>query len=272
MKALAFCTLSLLVSCVPSPKENKTSAGAINASSPYLWSDKAFPKTLQLSTSFTAAEVTAITDMSTAWKTSVSDQKTFFDYGTPIAEKANTTVSMDSFADATLGIYRASSWPATLPGSALAVTQIFGRRYNIGSTTEFVNIEHADILINYNYSFDTAASGTGYDLRTVVLHEMGHFLGLQHRDDTTDRTASVMYPSIRADESKQIPQAIDSSDLTTKYIAALTAESTDHEPEYEIRSDDPGELVKIQIELFPDGKCVHKENGAEIQRHSVSVK
>lgn len=268
--------VSTLVSCVPSSTKS-TSSGAASASAPYLWSDKNFPKTLQISNAFGAPETQNFQDMSTAWKTALEDKVTFFSYGATTPELTNTSVSLDSLRDSVLGIYKTTVWPASLSGTALAVTQIFGMRYNVGESDEFVNIIHADILINYNYyTFDTANTGAGFDLRTVVLHEMGHFLGLQHKDSSSNRNASVMYPSIDASEAKRAPYAIDISDMASKYGITLSSGgghiSTGTSPVYQVKEGDVGTEEKLQIELHAHGECIHRLNGEIISRHPADLR
>ena len=273
MKFIWIISLFSLVSCVPSA-DKTTSSGAINAAAPYLWSDKAFPKTLRISDAFSNDEVTAITEMSTAWKVGVNNKVTFFDYGARLPEATNVTFTMGSLLDTNMGIYKTTRWPTSLSGTALAVTQIFGRRHNIGDSDEFVNIEHADILVNDDlYNFDTV-TGSGFDLRTVVLHEMGHFLGLQHKEDGSVRSASVMYPSIDAVEEKQAPLTVDRSDIVAKYrinvgAGAAYYMSSDNVQEFKPR--DAGAPESLQIELHADGNCLHRVNGVVVQRHPASL-
>ncbi|HXH76779.1 MAG TPA: matrixin family metalloprotease [Bacteriovoracaceae bacterium] len=274
---LVISVLLFSVACVPSKKKESATVGAINRESPYLWADYAAPKTLRISSDFSADEVTNITAMSTAWKSSVTDQKTFFNYGATTPEITNSLSNMDSMLDSTLGVYKTINWPSSLPSSALAVTQIFGRRHNVGTATEFVDIEHADILVNYDiHSFDTADSGSGYDLRTVVLHEMGHFIGLQHKSTSSNRTNSVMFPSISSSEEKRAPKAIDIADISAKYGIPISSSGggvssaviKEESPVvYEANPQDPGEPVKILIELHADGECVHKIDGVLTGRH-----
>lgn len=276
MRHLLFTVATLLLasSCVPTKVEEKESSGAINSSAPYIWTS-GFPKTLSLSQDFTVDEVTAIKLMSTAWSAAVNNQRTFFNYGDPVIDKTAVMSGMDALLDSEFGIYRSSEWPSSLPGSALAVTQIFGRRYNVGKSNEFVKIEHADILINEDfYDFDTTDAGPGFDLRTVVLHEMGHFLGLQHKSSSSNRNNSVMFPSIDPTESKRAPKSVDVSDIASKYgvtmpltagASAMVANTP--KPDYSAESGDSGQSIKILIELHSDGNCVHKENGTEFLRH-----
>lgn len=270
----------LLVSCNPlQKKEESTTVAAINRDAPYLWHNYTTPLTLQISDDFSNDEVTNIQAMSTAWKTSVEDKKTFFDYGPQVPEKCDTVPTLDGFLDSTLGVYKCETeWDPSLPTSALAVTQIYGYRHNVGTASEYVEIQHADILVNYRYhDFDTADSGFGYDLRTVVLHEMGHFMGLQHKSSSSVRSASVMFPSISSDEAKRGPKAIDIADISSKYNITLdsggvvAAMITDR-PVYRPLPNTSGEPVKVLIELHADGECVHKVDGAVSRRHLVNSK
>ncbi len=270
--------LLFIVSCVGTKIEEKGTTGAINSSAPYFWSS-GFPKTVRLSQDFNADETTAIQLMSTAWSTAVNNQKTFFAYGAVTSEKTTGLSGMDALLDSEMGIYKASNWPGTLPGSALAVTQIFGRRYNVGSSSEFVSIEHADVLVNDDfYDFDTADTGPGFDLRTVILHELGHFLGLQHKSSSSNRNSSVMFPSIDPTEAKRAPKSVDTADIANKYSITmpLTADSaalvsSGPQPSYTIKDGDAGQSIKILIELHADGNCVHKEDGVEVLRHPAGI-
>jgi len=235
---------------------------------PYLWGSYSTPKALQISSAFTDEEVQNIKDMADAWKDSVSGEKVFFSFAARTSEISNNT-ELDDLMDSVLGVYKTDSWPSDLPGSALAVTQIFGLRKNAGKPNEYVDIQHADILLNEDvHDFDTEDSGPNYDLRTVILHEMGHFLGLQHKSLTSSRSSSIMYPSISSSENKREPTEIDAADIREKYglgassggVQALMIRASRE-------ANDPGIPVKIRIELHSDGFCVHKINGIIAKKH-----
>ena len=282
--------ISLLTGCTPSAEVtsgSSSSGKAINQEAPFIWGNKTFPKTIHISSSFSAAEVTSMREMATAWKTAVAGQKTFFAIGT----SGNNNYNIND-TDGILGIYKATTWPADVSDDALAITQLFGRRYNVGDASEYVSIVEADILVNYKpgvygFKFDTVDDGPDYDLRTIVLHEMGHFLGLQHiptydyRPDSENllgreayKATSVMYPSVSSIEQKRIPQTKDISALVNKYnissgsTPAMAASAAQYQP----RNNDPGKNVKIVIELRASGECLHKENGAVIRRHQLNLK
>jgi len=285
---LAFITLSILVACNPSPEVSKGSSSnkSINQEAPFIWGNKTFPKSVHISSTFSNAELVNITNMGTAWKTAVSDKKNFFSFTT-----GNNNYNINS-TDDIMGIYKVTDWPEEITDDALAITQLFGLRYNVGDVDEYVKIVEADILVNYKpgiygFTFDTADSGDGFDLRTVILHEMGHFIGLQHIPDydhvpneESDLTreeykaTSVMYPSISSLEAKRVPMTKDINALVSKYniSMSLLASSIVTYDRYQPKNNDPGKNIKILIELMPNGECLHKENGAVIRRHHVKLK
>ncbi|HXH29446.1 MAG TPA: matrixin family metalloprotease [Bacteriovoracaceae bacterium] len=264
---LSLLTLLTLAACKTTPTVNTTTTANINAGAPYYWLSYSSPKALKISESFSVDEVQNIVDMSSAWKTSVSNKKTFFDHGTDrIPEISNSVSNLDNLRDQVLGIYKTTTWPANLPGSALAVTQLFGRRYNIGASDEYVNIEHADILVNFDiYTFDTNDTGNGFDLRTVLLHEMGHFIGLTHKGLNSDTNASIMYPSVGPTTVKRVPTVVDAADISAKYNIGVSSQRVEPRPRT------GGDEVRIILELHADGECVHRVNGTAFERHSLKL-
>lgn len=60
-------------------------------------------------------------------------------------------------------------------------------------------IFHADIVLNHNKTTSTDLRPETYDLETIYMHEMGHFLGLSHSDEFEDYY-SVMRPEVGTQE------------------------------------------------------------------------
>lgn len=267
MKKFTFLIILLLSACNNS-EESKDSGESFRLTTsekePYLWLNDNFPKSLYISQEFSQTEINAIAAMGEQWKTSMENKKTFFNTSMMSSLDSEQT-NIDNLFDDMLGIYKVYDWPEDLSPGSLGVTQIFGYRYNIGKPNEFVDIVHADILLNYdNFQFhsDLNTSKVGYDMRTVLIHEMGHFLGLKHIPQEEDRNSSVMYPYLRSSEIKRLPQERDITMLGLKYripAGDVTREDVMAEDEFEIEEDDPGKEVRIVLELMPDGNCVIRE-------------
>ena len=87
-------------------------------------------------------------------------------------------------------------------------------------------IQEADIRINaYNFSYynenaqqliraeNVKDNSAGYSFEALVLHEMGHFLGLKHKEES----GSVMATYLSANTDRVQPAAVDSLDTRCEY-------------------------------------------------------
>jgi hypothetical protein len=253
-----------LLSCVP---EQRTT-GSINALAPSRWNPALLPLKVKVSDEFNVLEEQHVSDAANSWDASVNYQANFFDTSetASVSEYAN----LNSYLDDEMGIYKSSNWHSELPLSALAITQIFGYRKNIGTSSEFVEIFHSDIVLNdYIYDFSADFTADTYDLQTVLIHEMGHFLGLQHYTDPFED--SVMYPSVTRTTIYRLPESIDGEILSELYGLSSSSPALLGEGASTSAIPEVGEPVILQYELMPEGKCVHKRNGKIVHEHKVEL-
>lgn len=246
-----FLFIVLFTSCLPKEK----AVDSTPQSSRWNISQNPFPLQMNISTDFSSNETADIRSASSNWDSAVGGGINFMDDSNSTALRRNiNTYDLAAYQDSEFGIYKLNNWPGELPSSALAVTQLFGIRKNIGSSSEYIEINHADILVNYdNFTF------TGdYDLQTVVLHEMGHFLGLFH--ENSSREESVMYPSISSFTVNRIPKLNDVSNLKSMYgisggiatsanVNRSLASSSSH-----VELEQNTEAVVVLFELRADGQ------------------
>lgn len=276
LKTLLFVPIFLsLVACNATKTENVTTGGVVTSTTPHIWASQVFPKTVYISEEFDSNEIDNITDMATLWNVAPTNNLTFFNLqNSLVPEKSESVSNSDAFKDNLFAIYKVVKWPSDLP-SALAVTQMFGTLYNSGDSDEYFAIQHADILVNYRYSFYSGDSGYGYDLKTVMLHEMGHFVGLNHQNVSySNRYTTVMYPSVSSSDKKRTLQELDKVTLASHYNYTYTSPGSSQmvAPRKEYKPRNAGQEIKMQIELYPHGECVHRVNGKEISRHPASLK
>jgi len=178
-----------------------------------MWNNSTkFPLNIKLGSNLIDSEKDAISNAATSWSNSTNHITDFFNLSDSDIEKKS---NLSSYKDAEFGIYKLYEWPSSLPQSALAVTQIYGTKRNTGSSKEYIEINHADILINFDYFSFSTDDSWGYDLQTVILHELGHFIGLYHNNISSEY--SVMYPTISRYSINRTPASFDIEEVENKY-------------------------------------------------------
>ena len=155
----------------------------------------------------------------------------------------DTTIVEAFHFDNVVGVYKSNNWLSGVSSYALAVTYSSGIYINRGTPDEYVELEQADIIINYkNFDFDE----DGFDLASVILHEMGHLIGLNHYDGFAFE--SVMAPALPPNLVNQTLYDIDKSSINQLY--GLGIQESRSRPD--IRSN---ERVTIIHEQLPFGNC-----------------
>ncbi len=173
--------------------------------------------------------------------------------------------------DGEFGIYWHSTWFADISTSVLAITTFRGIRRQIETANEWVEIIHADIVVNglHNFSADPLDSTT-YHLPSVLLHELGHFIGLVHQ---LDGRPAVMAPSLSRVDSYDTPFLADDEALQGIYSSSINSVSGLDSRRKGVRSKrekKEDQIVQGWIELHTDGTCKHYQNRHLIKKHSFS--
>lgn len=80
-------------------------------------------------------------------------------------------------------------------------------------TTSNGHFVEADIMINYSYAWNHTCASASFDLRSVVLHEFGHVLGLDHVNNSNH----VMSPTLSSGECRRTLGCGDSKGVKAIY-------------------------------------------------------
>jgi hypothetical protein len=229
---------------------------------------------LKIHDEFDGDEEAAIINMMDLWDTAVSPQMKFF-IDTKTVSTADLPAAVASLGPGgspnEFGIYKSTDWFSELSSGALAVTQYFGTTGTINGQ-QYQIIAHADIIMNMKGNLPYSLNDTTdtYNFSSVVLHEVGHLIGLLHNNTTI----SVMYPYLGMASLKDTLTALDRSNIRANYsdLLGLQAEmnpvilGAQHEGE---RIPD-GTPIHGLIYQMPDGQCQHYVNGELISTHHHS--
>ena len=178
--------------------------------------------------------------------------------------------NLDDYRDGVLGIYKLYSWFPSVSSDTIAITRYYGYLRNVGASNEYLDLTHADIVVNYdNYTFSTNPTGVEFDLETVILHELGHFIGLQHPTGSDYFVPAVMQSSLSETAQKRTLFAYDISALENNYTG-YSASLTHFKGAAAVRDFSPpehGEEVSGYHELKRDGRCYQWMNGKLVHIH-----
>lgn len=186
--------------------------------------------------------------------------RTYFDVNTLYTNTNLNYTDLNDYLDGEIGIYKSTNWFSFIGAGVLAVTSYIGE--NRGS---YILLNHADIIMNYrDYSFTNDASNAfNYDLPSVMLHELGHMIGLKHAGSSV--IPSVMQPTLGAADSKRAVTPYDISYITSNYnnISALTAAPL----ALTANGSSAPTYIHGYIELRADGECRHYQAGKLVETH-----
>lgn len=191
--------------------------------------------------------------------------RTYFNISSTHSRTNLNYTNLDSYLDGEIGIYKSTNWFSYIGSGVLAVTSYLGEYKG-----SYIKLSHADIIMNYrDYTFTNDTSNSyNYDLPSVVLHELGHMIGLKHT--TSSVIPSVMQPTLSASEVKRVVTAYDISYVTSNYnnVAAISASALALTTEGE----ETPRYFKGYIEMRTDGNCYHYQNErlVEVHKHGIN--
>lgn len=153
------------------------------------WSFKDLPVTMYLSDAFSEEDILSAQRAANKWNEALGFEAVIIsDDFIPNIETLNrASLTRDNI----FGIYKQNDW-GDIYSLELAECDIKG-----GGRSPYIN--SGDIHFNFSsYEFvsgDSRGSGV-FDFESVLLHEMGHFLGLGHSDDPKDAMFYEAWPSM----------------------------------------------------------------------------
>jgi hypothetical protein len=261
-----FFIVSLLASCQPQTKTTPAAAPTLSGSCTVgQWSALGTGNlNLTISSDFSSTEKSLLEQAAGEWNSAIPGKNFFTVPFNPATTRGFATVS--EFKDNELGIYKSTAWFPDVSSQALAITQFYGYVRSKPNLGNYIDLTHADIIVNY-YNFGNKLTTTlpayssDFDLPTVVLHEMGHFLGLCH--ETTHQ--SIMQPYYNSTQRTLMAyDKIKINDLyTNNYVTPMLANKAG----LNAITIPNGTPIRGVIELRSNGKCMHYINGKLVYEH-----
>lgn len=240
------------------------------------WSDSSLPLSIKMSSDFTGDYsnvnlingLNPIEQMAKVWNDAASP-KTLMTVPFPIASTTGYT-DAGSFRDSELGIYKSYTWFNTVGSGVLAITQFYGVVTSSPALGQYIALTHADVIVNYRDFGQRLTVVTNprkdYDVPTIVLHELGHLMGLCHES----KRPSIMAPAYIT--TQRNIQTYDADLIKNLYVnGTISGQSAVKVQNTNTLKQAEGTQVRGTIELHADGKCIHYLNGQKTLEHSVDV-
>lgn len=141
------------------------------------WQRSALPLKIVFDENFNEKEVEAISCMIQEWESACQMDLVEEISFAPSPQFHNLPDYF--YKDPNFGFYKSNIKVEGIPENALAVCQLRIRKKYSLRERNIYEIIHGDIIINeFNYRFSDGGGYGSFDLASVFLHEIGHFIGL----------------------------------------------------------------------------------------------
>ena len=270
------------------------------------WLISSFPLALRISEAFTPKEVEIIKDRMDAWEKAIDYQLDFFDYDFPLVKnfdpkrindyfplsgkfdpmnldqyfplsKNFPPESLGNYSDdfiegLSLGIYKSRKWFKGIKSKTLAATRLISvvqKENEGGAPRMYFRILHADIVLNYREYIITEEPRFGeYDFTSIIVHELGHLLGLGHNKFAIYSSSVMKSPLFQKVRRRKIVMA-DREALWSNYFPRRGGDGN-----FQISGDKQfmGTALEEVIFLTTDGECLHFLDGQWDFGHHINFK
>ncbi len=214
------------------------------------WDAKFLPLEIRYADNLTPTEQKAVKEAFSLWREEIGEntEKTVarIQGETPAFESEY----LEDFTDNTIGIYFFKDLFPSQNKNALAITRYEGYIRYKSKTEAIITLDHADIFVNgftFNFTDKSTEEGeedlSSFDFKSVLLHEMGHLLGLSH----SVKNDSVMRPSITIQTVFSTLSQEDKDLIQEKYPRNSAQENM-------AAFSDKGQRIEIIIELKKNGE------------------
>jgi hypothetical protein len=241
------------------------------------------------------SEADHVRDAIQDWDRQTDSQANLINFNNSVLPNRRNYDSLESYKDdGEMGIYKRNKWFSSQSSKSIAITQFVVSQERDGYPT----LKEADIILNgEHFSFAILDSsrqviGLGstseadfkksdkigpFDLSSVIKHELGHLLGIDH----IKKSDSIMNEKLKAKEYRRVLTDADKFALLDLYdldtsSASLTIDAEANSEINEIQSIQStkemrsGTMTGV-IHLTVDGECKHYLEGKLIKSHQVKL-